>query len=35
MIVIITLTDLIGHQVLDNVLDVGEPIRVIACDPSR
>jgi uncharacterized protein YbjT (DUF2867 family) len=35
MIVIATLTGLIGHQVLDNVLDGGEPIRVIARDPSR
>jgi uncharacterized protein YbjT (DUF2867 family) len=35
MIVITTPTGTIGHQVLDNVLDSGEPIRVIARDPSR
>jgi uncharacterized protein YbjT (DUF2867 family) len=35
MIVITTPTGQIGHQVLDNVLDSGEPIRVIARDPSR
>jgi len=28
-------TGQIGRQVLDNVLDSGEPIRVIARDPSR
>jgi uncharacterized protein YbjT (DUF2867 family) len=35
MIVITTPTGLIGHQVLDNVFDSPEPIRVIARDPSR
>ena len=35
MIVITTPTGTIGHQVLENVLDSGEPIRVIARDPSR
>jgi uncharacterized protein YbjT (DUF2867 family) len=35
MIVITTPTGLIGHQVLDNVLDGGEQIRVIARNPSR
>ena len=35
MIVITTPTGQIGRQVLDNVLDSGEPIRVIARDPSR
>jgi len=35
MIVITTPTGAIGRQVLDNVLDSGEPIRVIARDPSR
>jgi uncharacterized protein YbjT (DUF2867 family) len=35
MIVITTPTGAIGHQVLDNVLDSGEPIRVIARDPAR
>jgi uncharacterized protein YbjT (DUF2867 family) len=35
MIVITTPTGAIGHQVLANVLDSGEPIRVIARDPSR
>ena len=35
MIVITTPTGLIGHQVLDNVLDSGEPIRVIVRDPAR
>ncbi len=35
MIVITTPTGDIGHQVLENVLDSGEPIRVIARDPSR
>lgn len=34
MIVITTPTGTIGHQVLENVLDSGEPIRVIARDPS-
>ncbi len=35
MIVITTPTGSIGRQVLENVLDSGEPIRVIARDPSR
>jgi uncharacterized protein YbjT (DUF2867 family) len=35
MIVITAPTGQIGHQVLDNLLDSGEPIRVIARDPSR
>jgi uncharacterized protein YbjT (DUF2867 family) len=35
MIVITTPTGNIGHRVLDNVLDSGESIRVIARDPSR
>jgi uncharacterized protein YbjT (DUF2867 family) len=35
MIVVTTPTGLIGHQVLENVLDSGESIRVIARDPSR
>ena len=35
MIIITTPTGLIGHQVLDNVLDSGEPIRVIVRDPAR
>ena len=35
MIVVTTPTGLIGRQVLENVLDRGEPIRVIARDPSR
>jgi uncharacterized protein YbjT (DUF2867 family) len=35
MIVITTPTGQIGHQVLSNVLGSGEPIRVIARDPSR
>jgi uncharacterized protein YbjT (DUF2867 family) len=35
MIVITTPTGQIGHQVLENVLDSGEPVRVIARDPSR
>ncbi len=34
MIVITTPTGLIGHQVLDNLLDSGEPLRVIAREPS-
>jgi uncharacterized protein YbjT (DUF2867 family) len=34
MIVITTPTGLIGHQVLDNLLDRGEELRVIARDPS-
>jgi uncharacterized protein YbjT (DUF2867 family) len=35
MIVVTTPTGSIGHQVLENILDSGEPIRVIARDPSR
>jgi uncharacterized protein YbjT (DUF2867 family) len=35
MIVVTTPTGTIGHQVLENVLNSGEPIRVIARDPSR
>jgi uncharacterized protein YbjT (DUF2867 family) len=35
MIVITAPTGLIGHQVLGNVLGSGEPVRVIARDPSR
>lgn len=35
MIVVTTPTGQIGHQVLDNVLDSAETIRVIARDPSR
>ncbi|MDT5028205.1 MAG: hypothetical protein QOE61_4631, partial [Micromonosporaceae bacterium] len=35
MIVITTPTGQIGRQILDNVLDSEEPIRVIARDPSR
>lgn len=35
MIVITTPTGQIGQQVLDKVLDDGEPVRVIARDPSR
>ena len=35
MIVITTPTGQIGHQVLENVRGGGEPIRVIARDPSR
>lgn len=35
MIVVTTPTGSIGHQVLDNILDSGAPIRVIARDPSR
>lgn len=35
MIVLTAPTGLIGHQVLDYVLDGGEPIRVIARDPAR
>jgi uncharacterized protein YbjT (DUF2867 family) len=34
MIVVTTPTGLIGHQVLDNLLDSGEELRVIARDPS-
>jgi uncharacterized protein YbjT (DUF2867 family) len=35
MIVVAAPTGAIGRQVLENVLDSGEPIRVIARDPSR
>jgi uncharacterized protein YbjT (DUF2867 family) len=35
MIIITAPTGLIGHQVLGNVLSSGEPVRVIARDPSR
>jgi uncharacterized protein YbjT (DUF2867 family) len=35
MIVITTPTGDIGHQVLQNVLQGNEPVRVIARDPSR
>jgi len=35
MIVVTTPTGSIGRQVLDNILDGGQPIRVIARDPSR
>jgi uncharacterized protein YbjT (DUF2867 family) len=35
MIVVTTPTGNIGQQVLENILDSGEPIRVIARDPSR
>jgi uncharacterized protein YbjT (DUF2867 family) len=35
MIVITTPTGSIGHQVLERVLDSGEPVRVVARDPSR
>jgi uncharacterized protein YbjT (DUF2867 family) len=35
MIVITTPTGSIGHQVLERVLDSGQPIRVVARDPSR
>ena len=35
MIVVTTPTSNIGHQVLENILTSGEPIRVIARDPSR
>jgi uncharacterized protein YbjT (DUF2867 family) len=34
MIVITTPSGLIGHQVLDNLLDSGEELRAIARDPS-
>ena len=33
MIVVTNPTGTVGHQVLENVLDSGEPIRVIARDP--
>jgi uncharacterized protein YbjT (DUF2867 family) len=35
MIVVTTPTGSIGHQVLENILDSDQPIRVIARDPSR
>ncbi len=35
MIVITTPTGQIGHQILNNILDSGKPIRVIARDPLR
>jgi uncharacterized protein YbjT (DUF2867 family) len=35
MIVITAPTSTIGRQVLENVLKDGEPVRVIARDPSR
>jgi len=35
MIIITTPTGAIGHQVLEHVLRAGEPVRVIARDPSR
>jgi uncharacterized protein YbjT (DUF2867 family) len=35
VIVITTPTGQIGHQLLNNVLDSGKPIRVVARDPSR
>jgi uncharacterized protein YbjT (DUF2867 family) len=35
MIVVTTPTGLIGHQVLDRVLEADEPVRVIVRDPSR
>jgi uncharacterized protein YbjT (DUF2867 family) len=35
MIVVTTPTGNIGQQLLENILDSGEPIRVIARDPSR
>ena len=35
MIVVTAPTSNIGQQVLANILDTGEPIRVIARDPSR
>ena len=35
MIVVTAPTGLIGHQVLDNLLGSGEPVRVIVRDPSR
>jgi uncharacterized protein YbjT (DUF2867 family) len=34
MIIVTAPTGTIGHQVLENVLESGEPIRVIARDPS-
>jgi uncharacterized protein YbjT (DUF2867 family) len=35
MIVVTAPTGTIGHQVLENLLDSGQPVRVIARDPSR
>ena len=35
MIVVTAPTGLIGHQVLENLLDSGEPVRVTVRDPSR
>ena len=35
MIVLTTPTGAIGRQVLDHLLDHGEPVRVIVRDPSR
>lgn len=35
MIVVTAPTGAIGQQVLDNIIDSGEPVRVIARDPSR
>ena len=35
MIVVTTPTGTIGQQVLENLLDSGEPIRVIVRDPAR
>jgi len=35
MIVVTAPTGLIGHQVLENLLGSGEPVRVIVRDPSR
>src|SRR6266581_3637425 len=35
MIVVTAPTGLIGHQVLENLLESGEPVRVIVRDPSR
>jgi uncharacterized protein YbjT (DUF2867 family) len=35
MIVVTAPTGNIGNQVLENILDCGEPVRVIARDPSR
>ena len=35
MIVVTARTGLVGHQVLENLLDRDEPVRVIARDPNR
>ncbi len=35
MIVVTAPTGLVGHQVLENLLDRDEPVRVIARDPNR